>query len=129
METNYIQNAINFAERNNIKFTILKTFYGKHFPTDTESRYIFKCKLSHGRKSYTFDFGQSLFDGSKEPDLYDVLSCLQKYDVGSFHDFCSEFGYDICDDDSHRIYKNVCKEFSGVERVFSHCLEELSEIE
>lgn len=30
----------------------------------------------------------------KAPTLYDVIACIQKYDVGTFEDFCGEFGYD-----------------------------------
>ena len=84
---NYQQLATNFAQTNNIKFQILETNFGKHFATDTFSRSIFKCKLSHGKNSYTFNFGQSIANGSSEPNLYDVLSCLQKYEVGDFYEF------------------------------------------
>ena len=29
----------------------------------------------------------------EKPTDYDILACLQKYDVGTFDDFCDEFGY------------------------------------
>lgn len=124
----YEENAIKFATNNQIKFQILETSFGKHFVNDKDSRYIFKIRLSHGRKSYTFNFGQSIVSGANEPRLYDVLACLQKYDVGTYQEFCSEFGYNEFDKSSKRIYKNVCKEFRGVERVFNHCMEQLQEI-
>lgn len=124
----YEENAIKFATNNQIKFQILETSYGKHFVNDTEERYIFKIRLSHKRNSYTFNFGQSIVDGAKEPSLYDVLACLQKNEVGTFENFCADFGYDEFDKNSKRIYKNVCKEFEGVEIVFIHCMEQLQEI-
>ena len=66
------------------------------------------------------------------PTSYDVLACLTKYDVGSIDNFVSEFGYEINSwEDAKRIektYKAVCREWKGVQRVFSDCLEELSEI-
>lgn len=63
------------------------------------------------------------------PTSYDVLSCLQKYDVGTFEDFCDEFGFDT---DSHRAekaYIGCIKEFKDLERIFTEDqLEELREI-
>ncbi len=38
----------------------------------------------------------------KEPKLYDILTCLTKYEIGTFENFCSEFGYD---EDSRKVYK------------------------
>lgn len=64
-----------------------------------------------------------------KPTLYDVLSCLQKYDVGSFEDFCSEFGYDEDSRSAEKIYKAVVKEFEAMERLFTNEeLEILAEI-
>ena len=53
------------------------------------------------------------------PSAYDVLACLQKYDVGTFENFCSEFGYDVDSRKAEKIYKAVCDEFTNVERLFS----------
>lgn len=132
---NYQEHANSFATKHGIKLTVLSSRYGRHFVNDTQSRYIFKLKLSRGKNSYTFDFGQSLAAGSKEPSMYDVLACLQKYDVGSFEDFCDEFGYDLYNDsytgknkNSLKIYNAVCKEFDAVDRLFSDILDELQEI-
>ena len=102
---------------------------------ETQKRSVFKLRLKRGRKSYTFEFGQSIKAGNTDPDIYSVLACLTKYDVGSFEDFCSEFGYDQYDEETgrtnkqtERTYKAVCKEFAAVERLFSDCMEELQEI-
>jgi hypothetical protein len=55
----------------------------------------------------------------KEPDLYSVLSCLQKYEVGTFEDFCSDFGYDNDSRTAEKTYKAVVKEFKGMENLFN----------
>mgnify|MGYP003149679356 FL=1 len=68
-------------------------------------------------------------DGFKVPTGYDVLSCLTKYDVGTFKDFCGEFG---CDEDSikaEKTYKLVVKEFDNIKMLYSDKeIEKLQEI-
>ena len=128
--TNYTAQAEKFAQKNGVKLSFIgEPEYKKHFASDKECRYVFKCRLSRGGKSYTFDFGQSINAGAEEPSLYDVLTCLQKYDVGTFENFCSEFGYDQDSRTAERIYKAVLKEFAGVERLFPDIIEELQEIQ
>jgi len=56
----------------------------------------------------------------KEPALYSVLACLQKYDVGSFEDFCSDFGYDEDSRTAEKTYKAVLKEWEAMERLFNN---------
>ena len=124
----YTQQANQFAKDHNVKLRILDCEYKPYFDTDKESRYVFKCRLSRGKKSYTFNFGQSIRNGSKEPEMYDVLSCLEKTDVGTFQDFCDEFGYDTDSKRAERIYKAVVKEYKAVERLFGDCIEELYKI-
>ena len=64
-----------------------------------------------------------------EPTPYDVLSCLQKYDVGSFKDFCGEFGYNDDSIAAHKTYKAVCDEYKNVCSLWSEAeLEQLQEI-
>jgi hypothetical protein len=107
------------AEEFNIKLKVVSSRYG-FMKWDAENkRHIFKLRLSRGRKSYTFEFGQSIANGSQEPTLYDVLTCLQKYDVGSFEDFCGEFGFDEDSRTAEKTYKAVVKEFEAMERLFN----------
>ena len=56
----------------------------------------------------------------KEPNLYDVLACLQKYDVGTFEDFCGEFGYNQESKIAEKTYNLVIKEFEAMQRLFSN---------
>jgi len=54
------------------------------------------------------------------PTLYDVLSCLQKYDVGTFENFCSDFGYDEGSRAAEKTYKAVVKEYDKMCSLFSN---------
>lgn len=53
------------------------------------------------------------------PNECDVLACLGKYDVGTFEDFCSEFGYDEESRMAERIYIAVIKEYKDLTRIFT----------
>jgi hypothetical protein len=69
-----------------------------------------------------------------EPTEYDILACLQKYELGSLEDFASEFGYDLDDVENRwnakQIYKAVCREYEKVCRCFtSEQIELLQEIQ
>ena len=50
---------------------------------------------------------------------YDVLACIQKYEVGTFKDFCSEFGYDTDSRKAETIYQAVVKEWEKVCKFFT----------
>lgn len=122
--------ANSFSKKHDIRLKINSVKYGRHFEDDKDSRYIFNCTLSMVNRQYTFNFGQSISAGNTQPTMYDVLTCLQKYDIGTFEDFCSEFGYDEDSRKAERIYKAVCKEYEGMLRVFgTDILEEMQEIQ
>lgn len=48
------------------------------------------------------------------PNAYDILTCLQKYDVGSFEDFCWGFGYDEDSRRAEKIYNSVVEEYNAL---------------
>ena len=101
------------------KMQILSSEYKIHFADDRQPRYVFKVRLIKDGKQYTFEFGQSIAEGSNEPTLYDVLACLSKQDPETFEDFCSEFGYDNDSGTTKKVYKAVCKEFKNMQRLFT----------
>lgn len=125
----YTAKAEQFAAKYGVKLAVLEQdwrvneAWGDKYPC-----YYNKCRLSRGRKSYTFDFWMGSAT-SGHPTMYDVLSCLQRYDVGSFEDFCWEFGYDTDSRAAERIYKAVCKEYAAVERLFGDVMDELKKID
>lgn len=118
-ESKYTEAAQFIAKQFNLKLTSKGYEYKKHFADDKKNRYVFKMQLKRGKKSYTFEFGQSIKDGNKEPDFYSVLSCLQKYEIGTFEQFCSEFGYDEDSRKAEKTYKAVLKEFNAMQRLFN----------
>ena len=69
-----------------------------------------------------------LIQAKVPPTLYDVLSCITKYDPGTFNNFCSEFGYNNDSMKDFAVYQDACKEWENVYRLFSDCLDELQEI-
>lgn len=124
----YENNAIAFAKKHGIKLHILDEEFRPYFPSDTESRSVFKCRLTRKGKQYTFNFGQALNMPGEKPSMHDVLACLIKVDPGDYEDFCLEYGYESCCKTSYQTYKSVVKEWEVVNKMFSDCLEELSEI-
>lgn len=125
----YQQQANEFATATGTKLKINRTTYGKHFADDKESRYIFNCTLTRNRKRYTFNFGQSIAAGNVEPTMYDILTCLTKYNPETFESFCMEYGYNPDSIKALNTYKAVKREFHGVNRLFGDILEQLQEIQ
>ena len=67
------------------------------------------------------------------PTEYDILACIQKYDIGSMDDFFAEFGFEIkCTQDMTNFintYNAVVKEYNDVRRCFTEeQIEQLCEI-
>ena len=55
----------------------------------------------------------------KTPSVYDVLACLQSYEVGSFKDFCDEFGYNEDSIKAEKIYYAVLNEYNNLKLLYS----------
>lgn len=55
----------------------------------------------------------------KKPSEYDVLAGLTNFDVGSFENFCLEFGYDTDSKKAEKTYQAVLKEFEMVRQLWS----------
>lgn len=130
-QTEYDKRANELAEQLGITLRVCRKWFGS-MPWDNKGteRWIFNLDLCRGRYIYNLDFGQSLAANFAEPTMYDVLSCLTKYNPGSFDDFCSDFGYDNDSIRAFKTYNRVMDEWLMIARMFSHEeLELLREIE
>jgi len=75
------------------------------------------------KRQFNYNFGNASNDKIVfpiAPTLYDVLACLQKYEVGTFEDFCSDFGYDLDSISAKKTYKAVSKEYDKMCSLFNN---------
>ena len=121
--TDYEQTAIDFLNATNTSFTAIWHDFAKYFDSDKEPRHIYRITLKNDLHTFRFKFGNSIMGGDKAPTAYSVLAALTKYDVGSFDDFISEFGYDMdtaqARKAAERTYKAVVKEYENVCKLFT----------
>jgi len=125
----YTQQAEKFAKTYGVRLKIAEPEYRPYFADDEESRFVFPCVLSRGGKSYRFKFGQSIMEKDNPPTLYDILSCLTKYNPETFETFCGDYGYNEDSRKAEKIYKAVVREWKRVETLFIDVLDELREIQ
>ena len=128
--SDYQLKAVNFLEKTGVKFSVSYVGHDFYFDGDKERRGIYQILLKRGEKSFSFKFGQSIANEGIDPTPYDVLACLTKYEVGTFENFCSEFGFDEGSRKAFKTYKAALKENEGVQRIWDENeIEELQEIQ
>ena len=144
LNNEYDEQAINFCEKTNT--TIQAEFVGRDIPQWEERKNLhnhFLITLQRGKRSYTFDFWDSIYNTEKSikaskdflfdkfyPREYDILACIQKYDCGTFEEFCSEFGYDTDSRKAEKIYNACVKEFTALQTLYNdEEIEEMQEIQ
>lgn len=65
-----------------------------------------------------------------QPNAYDILACLTKYNPGTFEDFCNEFGYDTDSRKAEKTYNAVRDEYLQLISLFNEKeMEQLQEIQ
>lgn len=124
MSINYNEQTINFLKATKSTLTIdyLATEPNPNWKDDKAYCNHYKCVLRHNRKQYTFDFWDSIHNTEYgiEPNEYDILACLEKYQPeDTFEGFCYEFGYDTDSISALRIYKAVCKQYKALCRLYN----------
>lgn len=93
--------------------------------------------LKQARKEYLREVKGNLSRGEyrenenfKEPTPYDVLASVQKNEVGTFENFCADFGYDTDSIKTQKIYLAVLEEYKNICMLFSEQeMNELCEIQ
>lgn len=148
--TDYQKQAADFMDKTGTKMDLKFIGNFPYFDDDKESRDVYQVTLTRGTKSYSFRFGQCLANSGDKvkrnphgktmydhelinrkrimPTAYDILACVQKYDVGTFSDFCSEYGYDTDSRKAEKTYFAVQEEFKNINNLFHDVMDELSEI-
>lgn len=136
INSEYEQQAIDFLM--NTDTTMKITRVGKRTDggcVNKGSHHDYNITLTRNNKSWTFFFCDSVYNKQEKilPSAYDILACLQKYEVETdLIEFCNEFGYDLTSkkeiDKARRIHKAVLKEYENVMRLFEDVISELSEI-
>lgn len=133
MNTDYQKQAIDFLNATSTSFEAKFKTHDFYFADDKEQRDIFRVTLKNKLHTYRFNFGQSISkstgDGQNKPTPYDVLACLEKYEVTTFEDFCINYGYDNDSRKAYKIYKAVLREWKNIEKLFTpEQIETLQEI-
>lgn len=122
----YIKQAEDFLAKHNATCEIEFDYYGRVWG---DYRNVYEVTIERNGNSYTFSFNDSIYNSNmgKEPSVYDVLACLEKYGYDSYKDFCEEMCYDGSEE-SLATYQAVQEEYNNVIMLFGDCMEELQEI-
>ena len=146
MQNEYEKQANDFLKSTGTTLNVEFKQHGKHFPDDTEKRDIYTVTLKRGQRKYKFNFGQCTNDSITPeyrkqikhlkaqlkkiaPSPYDILAALQSHEVGTFENFCGDFGYDNDSRKAEGIYKAVLDEYNNLKMLYSDSeLEKLQEI-
>ena len=122
----YQKQAKDFLENCGATMTI--TYLGKSVNKnwkETQLRNTYKATINTPKGSMSVKFWDSIANtqSGEQPDEYDILTCLQKYDVGSFKDFVSEFEYKVDEFQDRQRVKNIWyavrREYENVCRCFT----------
>ena len=133
----YDKQAEDFLKKTGTTFNVI-AYKGRNpmHKDDKDMMDKWLVEFVRGDEEWSFDFYMGLGHNGAKPSAYDVLACIQKYEVDSFEEFCAEFGYDMYDNNymgynkrSWELYRAVCDEYEEVQRMFGDVLEELSEIQ
>ena len=118
----YVKQAKDFLASCNatMKITYLGREINKMWNEDIY-RNTYRATIKTPLGSMWVKFWDSIYDTQNgiKPTEYDILACLQKYDVGSLEDFISEYGYDPEIHNTKQIYKAVCNEYEKICRCFT----------
>ena len=122
----YVKQAKDFLESCNATLTI--TYLGKEANAswdETSLRNTYRATIKTPKGSMWVKFWDSIahVKSGEHPNEYDILACLQKYDVGTIDDFVSEYGYEVNEWSDvkkiQKIYRSVVNEYKKVKRCFT----------
>jgi len=130
-----------------ITMSTVLLYNGPHFEGEKENRDVYQITFSRLDKSFTLKFGQSIMNSvggdlrrnknnrlvcspSKKPTAYDILACIEKYEVEPiFEDWAPDYGYSPDSIKASKIHQECLKQYRDASRFFtSKELEQLQEI-
>lgn len=125
----YEQQAADFLAATNTTYTAEVMEHRKYWPSDKETRDVYKCTLTKGNRFISSEFGQSIASKGNAPTAYDFLACIVDSNPGTFDDFCGDFGYDSDSRSAFDTYQKVVEQWLEVSSFYSESeLELLREI-
>lgn len=120
--------SFNFGQSINASGRFIIVYHSDEFPRGT--RIHDKVELAKSRGRY-LGFGR-YYENNKdfsEPTPYCVFAGLQNHDIGTFENFCGDFGYDLDSRKAEKIYNAVVNEYSNLKMLFNDKeLDEMAEI-
>lgn len=136
--TDYEKQARDFLRKAHARMSIsfLETVEGFPFSNDHYMHDKYIVRIDRAGKSYRFPFYASAYDTQRNerPTAYDVLSCVEKWDVGRFVDFVDEYGYELRSREEflrvERIWKECGKQYKKLLRLFGpYLMDDLRQIQ
>ena len=122
----YVKQAKDFLESCNATMKITKIGYEANKNWDENIyRNTYRATIKTPMGSMWVKFWDSVYNTERgiEPNEYDILTCLEKYDVGTIDDFVQEFGYTVNEwADVKRIqniYNAVKRQYKSLCRCFT----------
>ena len=134
----YEMQAKQFCRETGTRITIRKAGEVDRFPGDPEPtgwRNKYRVTIERRGERFNTPFYDSIANDqtNRRPTAYDVLACLQKYEVGDFWNFVAEFGYSTEGKANYtramRTFLAVSAEYENVARLFKGVISKLREIQ
>ena len=122
----YVKQAKDFLESCNATMEITQIGYEQNKNwKDNSWRNTYRATIKTPMGSMWVKFWDSVYNTERgiEPNEYDILACLETYDVGTIDDFVQEFGYEVNEwADVKRIqniYNAVKRQYKSLCRCFT----------
>ena len=122
----YVKQAQDFLKSCNATMQITYTGIGTNKDWDDKKlRNTYSVTITTPKGNMKIKFWDSIYNTEHaiKPTEYDILACLEKYDVGTIDEFVSEFGFEVHKwADVKRIentYNAVVKEYQDICRCFT----------
>ena len=122
----YVKQAKDFLKSCNATMEITQIGYEQNKnQNDNGWHNTYRATIKTPLGSMWVKFWDSVYNTERgiEPNEYDILTCLEKYDVGTIDDFVQEFGYEVNEwADVKRIqniYNAVRRQYKSLCRCFT----------